>query len=167
MKAHGIMVSAMLVIAALPEQANAAPGRAAEFTLSDQNARVHRFTFPKSKISVLVLSDHQGSSQIASWIEPLYRKYGTRIDIAGIAAIPGIPSMFHGLFRREFKKQLAYPVMLDWSGAIARRFAYAGKEAELLVLDVDGRIIFRKTGSAEPASLNSAIKAIEASLGTP
>jgi hypothetical protein len=74
--------------------------------------------------------------------------------------------MFHGLFRREFRKQLAYPVMLDWSGAIARRFAYAGTDAELLVLDFDGRIIYRKSGPADPAALNAAIKSINAALGT-
>jgi hypothetical protein len=72
MKTSLTVVGAVLAGAALLEHGQAAPAQAAEFTLTDQNARVHRFTFPRSKISVLVLSDHQGSSQIASWIEPLY-----------------------------------------------------------------------------------------------
>lgn len=142
------------------------PGHAPQFTLTDQNAVTHRFTYPRKKASVLVLSDHQGSSQIAGWIAPLFARYGTKIDIAGIADLPGIPSMFHALFRREFKKKLAYPVMLDWSGDVARAFSYRPKNAHLLVIGRDGKIHFSAVGPAQAAKLAAAIDAID-SLASP
>ena len=124
-----------------------------EFTLTDQDGRTRVVNYPRAKVSVFVVADQKGSAEIAGWIAPLYARYENRIEISGIAALPGIPPMFQGLFRREFKKRLTYPVMLDWSGEVARSFGYEKERAELFVIGKDGRVALHQTGAANPRAL--------------
>jgi hypothetical protein len=117
---------------------------AVEFTLSDQEGHAREVKYPREKVSVFVLADQKASS-----------------EIAGIAALPGIPSAFHGLFRREFKKRLRYPVMLDWSGEVARAHGYPQQQAQLLVVSRRGRIALSKTGPATAPALAEVYAAID------
>lgn len=143
---------------ALAATSDAVPG---QFTLTDQNARTHVVKYPRAKVSVLVVADQQGSTQIESWIAPIQARFGEQVEIAGIADLPGIPPMFHDLFRREFKKRVTYPVMLDWSGDVARSFGYNKKGAQLFVIGTDGRIALSKTGAATPQARAEIYRAIE------
>ena len=132
-----------------------------EFTLSDQDGNERMVDYPRNKITVFVVADQKGSNEIAGWIAPLYARFGDRIEISGIAALPGIPPLFHGLFRREFKKRLTYPVMLDWSGDVARRFAYEKDRAQLLVIGKDGRVALRQSGAATERGLAEVFREID------
>lgn len=165
-----LILAASLQLVALAAAAGAAslaaekapsPARSAEFTLTDQESRTHRFQFPREKLSVLVLADQKGSKQIEGWIAPIFGRYGEEIDIAGVAALPGIPAAFQGLFRREFRKQLRYPVMLDWSGTVAQSFGYRGQVAHLLVIGKSGRILVMKLGEADAGALGEVFKVID------
>ena len=141
----------------------ATPQRTApiEFTLSDQDGRTRVIEYPRATVSVFVVADQKGSAEIAGWIAPIYARYGTRVEIAGIAALPGIPSLFHGLFRREFKKRLTYPVMLDWTGDVARSFGYEKDRAELFVIGKDGRVALRQSGAANDRALAEVFREID------
>ena len=132
-----------------------------EFTLTDQDGATRVVDYPRGKVSVFVVADQKGASEIAGWIAPLYQRYEDRIEISGIAALPGIPPMFHGLFRREFKKRLTYPVMLDWSGDVARRFGYEKQRAQLLVIGKDGRVALRQSGAANDRALAEVFREID------
>ena len=61
--------------------------------------------------------------------------------------------MFQGLFRREFKKRLTFPVMLDWTGEVARSIGYTNNRAELLVVSKTGQITLRRSGPATDRAL--------------
>jgi hypothetical protein len=147
----------------LPHADAAASSRGApiEFTLSDQDGKERVVAYPRRSVSVFVVADQKGSSEIAGWIAPLYARYGERIDIAGIAALPGIPPMFHALFRREFKKRLTYPVMLDWTGEVAKAFGYQQKQAQLFVIGTNGRIALSKVGPVNPTGLAEVYRAVD------
>ena len=132
-----------------------------EFTLTDQNGQRRVVQYPREKISVFVVADQKGSGDIAGWIAPLYARYQEQVEISGIAALPGIPPMFHALFRREFKKRLTYPVMLDWDGAVARSFGYENERAELFVIGRDGRVALRRSGPANERALAQVIAEID------
>ena len=141
----------------------ASPPRTApvEFTLTDQDGQTRVVDYPHAKVTVFVVADQKGAAEIAGWIAPLYARYENRIEISGIAALPGIPPMFQGLFRREFKKRLTYPVMLDWSGDVARSFGYEKQRAELFVIGKDGRVALRQTGAANERALTEVFEAID------
>ena len=132
-----------------------------EFTLTDQDGRARVVNYPQSKVSVFVVADQKGSSEIAGWITPLAQRYERNIEVAGIAALPGIPPMFQGLFRREFKKRLTFPVMLDWSGDVARSVGYESNRAQLLVVSRSGRVALTKSGPASEQALAEVVSAID------
>lgn len=154
--------SAILLVAVAALSANASKVSAPiEFALSDQDGIKHVVDYPRDKVSVFVVADQKGSSQIAGWITPLYERYERQVEITGIAALPGIPPMFHGLFRREFKKRLEYPVMLDWNGDVARSFGYQKERAQLFVISRDGRVAFSQTGAATEQALSRVFSEID------
>lgn len=132
-----------------------------EFTLTDQDGQTRVVDYPRDKVTVFIVADQKGSAEIAGWIKPLYARYENRIEISGIAALPGIPPMFQGLFRREFKKRLTYPVMLDWTGDVARSFGYEKERAQLFVIGKDGRVALRQTGAANERALASVFSEID------
>ena len=48
----------------------AAPSRKlADFELTDQDARLRSYRFPKAKVTVMTVADHKGSDQLAPWIQ--------------------------------------------------------------------------------------------------
>jgi len=59
--------------------------KAEPFTLEDQSGDRHEYTFPMSKVSVLLVADKEGSKQVEGWVAPLHERYRKRIDIDGIA----------------------------------------------------------------------------------
>lgn len=160
---HPLLSAALALTALASVTATAAPLRDGpiEFALTDQNGVARAIRYPRDKVSVFVVADQKGSSEIAGWIAPIYARYENRIEISGIAALPGIPPMFHGLFQREFKKRLTYPVMLDWSGDVARRFGYEKNRAQLLVIGRDGRVALRQSGGATDRGLAEVYREID------
>ena len=160
-----LFVSAVALLALLCATSTIAASsqRAApiEFTLTDQDGQTRVVDYPRAKVTVFVVADQKGSAEIAGWIAPLYERYKSGIEISGIAALPGIPPMFHGLFRREFKKRLTYPVMLDWSGDVARRFGYEKQRAQLFVIGKDGRIALTQSGAADEQALRQVYREID------
>ena len=161
--ARSLCSAAIFSLVTLPNANAAASPKSApiQFTLSDQDGRERVVAYPRGNVSVFVVADQKGSGEIAGWIAPLYARYGERIDIAGIAALPGIPPMFHALFRREFKKRLTYPVMLDWTGEVAKEFGYEKKQAQLFVIGTDGRIALSKVGPANSTGLAEVYRAVD------
>ena len=150
-----------VVIMSITSASDSAARQMPEFSLTDQDGRARAVTYPHGKVSVFVVADHKGSADIAGWIAPLYQRYEQRIEVAGIAALPGIPPMFQGLFRREFKKRLTFPVMLDWNGEVARSVGYENNRAQLLVVGRSGRIALTKSGAANDQALAEVIGEID------
>ena len=117
-----------------------------DFELSDQNSTPRVYHFPKSKVTVMTVADNKGSDQLTPWIQSFYDRYGTRIDIDGIADVSMIPKPFQGIFREAFRKKLTRSVMLDWSGAAVRQFGYKKGLANIYVIDQRGNILSQASG---------------------
>ena len=94
----------------------------------------------------MTVADRKGSAQLAPWIQRLHDRYGARIDIDGVADVSMIPKPFQPMLRAAFRKQLAYPVMLDFDGAVVQQFGYAKGVANIYVIDRRGRILKQVTG---------------------
>jgi hypothetical protein len=141
-----------------------ASNRAPAFTLQDQHEATHHYHFPRPKISVLILADYAGSSQLESWIQPLYDRYRERIAIDGVADLSKVPRLFRGMVRSAFRDRLARPVLLDWSGAVAADYRYQQGEANLFVIDPQGGILLKEIGAANDAKLQRVQQAIDGSL---
>jgi len=141
-----------LASGAAPETSEPRP-RVRDFELFDQHTRKRTYHFPKPKVTVLTIADQNGSTQIAPWIECVHDRYGDCIDIDGIADVSMIPRMFHGMFRQLFRKQVAYSVMLDWSGDVVKQFSPEKGVANIYVIDRKGRLLKKFAGAANEATV--------------
>ena len=154
----------LLCLVALHTAVAAPVEKLADFELTDQDAKPRAYRFPKSKVTLMTVADHKGSSQLAPWIQRLHDRYEKRIDIDGVADVSMIPKPFHNLFREAFRKQLTYSVMLDWSGAVVKQFAYEKGVANLYVIDRRGRIVKRITGPVSDEAARALFREIDRAI---
>lgn len=127
--------------------------KAPEFELTDQFEHARVFRFPRPKVTVLTIADQKGAAQLASWVQCLRDRYAEQIEIEGVADVSMIPALFHGMFRRLFKKQVTYPVMLDWSGDVIEQFAPAKGVANIYLINREGRILRKFAGAISEAAI--------------
>ena len=132
--------------------------------LHDQFDAPQELLFPSTNVTLLTIADRKGSEQIAGWIAPLKRRFGTHIDIRGIADVSKVPRLLQGLIRMRFQKLLTYPVMMDWSGEVVGAFTYVPNKANVLVLDGSGRIFQRISGEANEKAVQDLCAAIDRAL---
>ncbi len=143
------------------------PEKLSDFELTDQDAKTRSYRFPKPKVTVMTVADHKGADQLAPWIQALHYRYAKRIDIDGVADVSMIPKPFHGMFREAFRKKLTYSVMLDWSGAVVKEFAYTKGVANIYVIDRDGRIVEHVTGPMDGAAVKDVFREIDRTVANP
>lgn len=124
-----------------------------DFELTDQNSKTRSYRFPKAKVTVMTVADQKGSAQLAPWIQQIHDRYENRIDIDGVADVSMIPKPLHGVFRQVFRKQLAYSVMLDWTGSVVKRFGYKNGVANIYVIDRRGCIVKEIAGPVNESAL--------------
>lgn len=146
-----------LIVAAAP----AAGRQISGFELTDQNGREHRYYFPKENLSLLTVADKKGSAQVESWVKPVRARYGSRIDIDGVADMSAVPGLLRGMVASQFKKQQQYPVMLDWSGKVSRQLGCTKGQAGILLIDRDGRLLREWQGRATDAMLRELFVVID------
>ena len=155
----------LVVLQAFCVALKAAPTlKISDFELSDQAFKTRNYHFPKNKITVMTVADHKGSAQLADWIEQIYKRYGTTIDIDGLADVSMIAKPFHGMFRTAFRKLLKYSVMLDWEGTVIQQFAYEKSVANVYLINKQGHIIERMAGPYSPGAANGLFKKIDREL---
>jgi hypothetical protein len=141
------------------------PTRAPSSTeLRDQYNRPQRLDFPSTNVVVLTIADRKGSEQIQEWVAALHSRYAGRIDLRGIADVGSVPEWLRGRVRKKFQETLTYPVMLDWSGKTCPQFGFKPDVANILIIDRDGSIQARLSGSAQRSSIAEACSAINISL---
>ena len=158
-----IFFTLVLLIVALA--ANAAPTNApARIELHDQYNALQTLAFPATNLTVLTIAEKKGSEQIAGWIAPVKKRFGSRVDIRGIADVSAVPWALRSLVRREFRKSQTYPVMLDWTGDVVNVLTYEPDKANVLLLDSHGQILKRLSGAADAAGIENLCTAIDAAL---
>ena len=137
---------ALFGLVSLGVAAASPPRQLSDFALSDQNSVFRRYSFPKLKVTAMTVADRAGSEQLEPWIRSLYERYGSRIDIDGVADVSRVPKPLHGVVRALFRKRLTYSVMLDWHGSFVKRLEYEPGVANIYVIDRRGTILKQITG---------------------
>ena len=136
-----------------------------DFALSDQNSVFRRYSFPKEKITAMTVADRAGSEQLEPWIRSLYERYGTQIDIDGVADVSMVPQSLHGVVRALFRNRLTHSVMLDWDGSVVKRLQYEPGVANIYVIDRRGMVLKRITGPANATSEQELFRIIDRAVG--
>lgn len=149
---------------AVPMSVANASNQAPAFTLRDQHKAAHHYQFPRPKLSVLIFADYAGAAQLENWIRPLYDRYQDAIAIDGVAELSSVPKLIRGMVRSAFRDRLAQPVMLDWSGGVSTDYHYQKGEANLFVIDPNGRILLKVVGAISDAKFKRVQDAIDRQL---
>ncbi|MBC8095210.1 MAG: hypothetical protein H7Y43_05315 [Akkermansiaceae bacterium] len=141
--------------------ANKAP---VSLELRDQFDAPQKLSFPSTHVTLLTIADKQGSGQLEEWIAPVKKRFGSRIDIRGLADVSAVPRALRGLVLREFRKLITYPVMMDWSGAAVKAFTHVPGQANVLVLNRQGVIVHRLSGRATAVEIRNLCVVIDQAL---
>ena len=72
----------------------------------------------------------------------------------------------HVPVREAFRKQLTYPVLLDWKGAVVKEFGYTKGVANVYLIDRDGRILKHVTGPVADATARDLFRDVDRALET-
>jgi hypothetical protein len=139
----------------------------ARIELRDQFNSPRTLTFPTTQLTLLTIANKKGSEQIAGWVAPVMQRFGGRIDVCGIADVSNVPGPLRGMVRKAFQRSQSYPVLMDWTGDVVKQFGYAPGEAEIYVLDRDGRILQRHRGEINPRAAEGVFDEIEQALANP
>jgi len=129
--------------------------------LPDQFEKPQKLSFPNTNLTVLTIADRKGSEQIAGWVEPVAKRFGTRVDVLGIADVSAVPRLLRGTVRSAFRKEQTHPVMMDWSGGVVTKFSPKADVTTLLLIDGQGKIVRRYEGAAKAAEVQELCKLIE------
>ena len=132
--------------------------------LRDQFDKPQLVEFPVTNLFLLTIADKKGSEQIAGWVQPAKLKYGTRIQIRGIADVSSVPRLLRSMVRKQFQKIQSYPVMMDWTGEVVNAITYKPDMANILILDGEGHVAARMTGAASENSLHQLFQTIDRAL---
>ncbi len=110
---------------------------------------------------LLVVSDRGGSRFSKRWsrrlvgLEPALRL----IDVAHLADVPAVA---RPLVRRAFRDSPA--VLLDWHGALARRFGFEPDRVNVYLLDAAGRLLLAASGGDAEEDLAGVVARLEEAL---
>jgi hypothetical protein len=138
--------------------------KAENFTLEDQFGNKIGIKFPSNKVVILVFGDRKGSEQVEGWVRPLYEKYTDQVYIFGIAELSVVPWAVRPVVRTMIRSKSKTPVMLDWTGKVAKSYGCEKGKSNVFVVNKEGHVIEVKRGSANANALNSLYSVINSAL---
>ncbi len=131
------------------------------FDLNDQFDNKMTLKPEFSQPVIVTVADKKGYEQLPDWIAALKKEFGSSIQFFAVADLRAVPGWLKGTVRRGFRKKIAHGVAMDWDGAAAAQMNITGDEANLLMLDKEGRVSFSIHGEASDenqATLKNAIR---------
>ena len=163
-KPKNIALSLFLMMMLLLNGSPALAKSAGNFALKDQFGKEIAVRFPSDKAVVLVFGDREGSEQVEGWVRPLYNQFTDRIYIFGIADLSAVPWAARPVVRRIIKSKSKTPVMLDWSGSVAKSYGCVKGKANVFVISKRGEVIAVKQGAASSGELNDLYQKVKSAL---
>ena len=161
-----IFIMGWITVVALQAVAASPTNAPARIELEDQFGNPKLLTFPATNLTVLTVADKKGRQQLGGWLDPLRDRFKSRVNIQGIADCGAVPRLLRGRVRSEFRREQPYPVMMDWTGAVVQAFAPLADQANIYVIDAEGRIVKRFTGLADRTGVNELSAVLEKMLAT-
>ena len=137
--------------------------KAPRFTLRDSHDEPFGFIFPVKKPVLLTFADQGGHEQMDAWTEPLLKRYGDRIEHRAVAWLEEIPSLMHGAVEKIIQQTYSW-VLLDWTGAVAKRYRCKASAANVFLISRDGFILFEHHGKMTKERLKAAYTILDKEL---
>ncbi|MGZ8413901.1 MAG: hypothetical protein ACXW05_14320 [Gemmatirosa sp.] len=132
------------------------------FRLSDQFGRVHDAAEYRGRTLLLVGAGRGGRETGTAWVEHLRALQDTVggapvLPVVAVADLRGVPRLLRRLVRSRFPDDPGRAVLLDWDGALARRFDFDTERCTILLVGPTGRAHARRTLAAVDTALARAM----------
>ena len=137
--------------------------KAPRFTLMDSHDQPFAFTFPIEKPVLLTFGDQGGHDEMDGWTKPLLKKYDGRIRHTAVAWLEEIPSLMQGAVTKIIQTTYDW-VLLDWTGAVAKRYRCKASAANVFIVSRDGFILFEHHGKMTKKRLEEAYAILDEAL---
>ncbi len=134
--------------------------KAPDFSLPDQRDRLVSLRGFEGKVVVLVASDKEGMKQNPAWRKAIADRYGDRVVRQGVADVRKVPFFLKGSYKRNFQKD-PESIVLDWQGDIFKVYGFAENVSNLVLIDKEGFVRYRHSGSAEPGAVDDLFRTID------
>ncbi len=137
--------------------------KAPRFTLMDSQDEPFAFSFPTEKPVLLTFADQGGSEQMEAWNKPLLSRYEGRVERRAVAWLEAIPTLMRGAVEKVIQTTYDY-VLMDWSGAVAKRYRCKANAANVFLISKDGFILFEHHGKMTKKRLEEAFAILDKEL---
>jgi len=134
-------------------------------TMTDQFDQKHRLAFPEERPVLITANGRNGQEQITQWLEPLKAEFDGRVRLVSVADIRGLPSFMRGSMKEKFRKSLAQPVIMDFSGEVVGLLPSDPQNMTLTVLDRAGNVIFAGSGPPTERQMRELSQALRNAIG--
>jgi len=132
-----------------------------EFRLHDQFGQLHDAAAYRGRTLILVGAGRGGRDAGTAWVEHLRAVQDSgggadtlqAVPVVAVADLRGVPRLLRRLVRGRFPDDRRRAVLLDWDGALARRFGFDTERCTLLVVGPSGRAHARTTTMAVDTTL--------------
>lgn len=131
------------------------------FSLPDQFRQEHRVVFTNAPVRLLTVADQKGAERLGPWIDAVKERFGTNLAMIAVADVSKVPRLLRGFVRGKFVERYPYPVLLDFSGDTVSRWTPMPDTPNLYLLATDGRVLWRRSGSAAETDVASLLQAAE------
>lgn len=126
-----------------------------EFRLHDQFGQLHDAATYRGRTLIVVAAGRGGRDAGTAWVEHLRAVQDSvgALPVLAVADLRGVPRLLRRIVRGRFPEDRRRAVLLDWDGALARRFGFDAERCTLLVVGPGGRAHMRTTSAAVDTAL--------------
>ena len=164
----------MLMVLA-DEKSDTAPPKvgdtAPDWTLQDAEEKEHSLKKLRGKVVFLIMGNRKIRKEDDKWAEAFQKAYGENEQVVAyiigdLRSVPGfIPK---GFIRSQLKKNPpAVKFLLDWKGAVHKRYQTEKKKPTLYLISPKGTITFHQKANFDSATYAELTKEINRLLATP
>jgi len=161
-----ISLAAVLALSLAVAALALAPGESApDFRLTDQFGKTWSLSGQRGNITVVVAATQKSGRAMGPWVDNIKSRFSGRAQTLGLLDLHTVPGMFRGVARSRIRKETSDPLMIDFDGAIARKYGAADKAPAVAVIDKAGRIAAVHQGDYSPEAFERIAQAVEAAMG--
>jgi predicted transcriptional regulator len=112
--------------------------RAPDFDLKDQFGKSWSLSGLNGGVTVLIVADSDSGRAMGPWVDALKSRYPSKVNILGMLDLHTVPGIGRGIAKSRIRKETKDPLMLDFSGNIARAYGVSSKVPTVVVIDKTG-----------------------------
>lgn len=123
-------------------------GTLMSFEMEDQFRNSHSDAEFKGRVLVVIGGDRKGAAAAENWGKALARSLKPEIDsgrlsLVGLSNLKGVPFFLKAYVRGMFSQNPGEWALLDWKGQFADSYGFVPGNANVLVFDKEGALLYQ------------------------